>query len=92
MDEREESFLLTTSHPLQSGKWLTIYFGQSAESLSRARYIFFYGWDSYILFKKGRPEKRGSFAPLRSFLSYDFVTADHLKEMQPLESKGETAK
>jgi hypothetical protein len=72
VDEGEESFLLTYPHPLRSGKWVTLYFGQSAEGLSRARYIFFYGWDSYVLFKKGRPEKRGSFAPLRSFICHDF--------------------
>jgi len=72
VDEAEESLLLTYPHPLKPGKWVTIYFGQSAEGLSRARYIFFYGWDSYVLFKKGRPDKRGSFSPLRSFISCDF--------------------
>jgi hypothetical protein len=87
VDEGEESLLLTYPHPLRPGKWVTIYFGQSAEGLSRARYIFFYGWDSYVLFKKGRPEKRGSFSPLQSFISCNFVTANHLNKMQPLESK-----
>jgi len=72
VDDGEESLLLTYPHPLRPGKWVTIYFGQSAEGLSRARYIFFYGWDSYVLFKKGRPEKRGSFSPPRSFISHDF--------------------
>ena len=72
VDEGEESLLLTYPHPLRPGKWVTIYFGQSAEGLSRARYIFFYGWDSYVLFKEGRPEKRGSFSPLKSFISCDF--------------------
>jgi len=92
VDEGEESLLLTYPHPLRSGKWVTLYSGQSAEGLSRARYIFFYGWDSYVLFKRGRPEKRGSFAPLRSFISHDFMTTDHLNKTQPLESKGETAR
>jgi len=72
VDEAEESLLLTYPHPFKHGKWATIYFGQSAEGLSRARYIFFYGWDSYVLFKKGRAEKRGTFSPLRSFISHDF--------------------
>jgi hypothetical protein len=92
VDEGEESLLLTYPHSLRPGKWVTIYFGQSAEGLSRARYIFFYGWDSYVLFKKGRPEKRGNFPPLRSFISYNFMTTDHLNKIQPLESKGETAR
>ena len=72
IDDTEESVLITYPHPLRIGKWVTIYFGKSAEGLSRARYIFFYGWDSYVLFKKGRPGKRGSFAPLRSFVFHDF--------------------
>jgi len=87
VDEGVESLLLTYPHPLRLGKWVTIYFGQSAEGLSRARYIFFYGWDSYVLFKKGRPEKRGGFSPPRSFISHDFMTTGHLNKNQPLESK-----
>jgi hypothetical protein len=78
VDEREESLLFTYPHPLRPGKWVTAYCGQSAEGLSRARYIFFYGWDSYVLFKEGRPEKRGSFPPLKSFISCNFMTANHL--------------
>ena len=92
VDEAEESLLLTYPHPLRPGKWVTIYFGQSAEGLSRARYVFFYGWDSYVLFKKGRPDKRGRFSPLRSFISYDFMPKNHLNKIQPLESKGETTR
>jgi hypothetical protein len=83
VENGEESLLLTYPHPLKSGKWVTIYFGQSAEGLSRARYIFFYGWDSYVLFKNGRPTTRGSFPPSRSFVSYHFMTANHLNEMHP---------
>ena len=92
IEKADESLLLTYPHPLRPEKWVTIYFGQSAEGLSRARYIFFYGWDSYVLFKRGRPEKRGSFSPLRSFVSHDFMTTDHLNKTQPLESNGETAR
>jgi aminopeptidase N len=72
VDEADESLLFTYPHPLRPEKWVTIYFGRSAEGLSRARYIFFYGWDSYVLFKKGRPNNRGCFSPLRSFISHDF--------------------
>jgi len=82
-DEGDESLLLTYRDPLRSGKWVTIYFGRSAEALSRARYIFFYGWDSYILFKKGRVEKRGNFYSLSSSISCDFLSKDHLDLIQP---------
>jgi hypothetical protein len=78
VDEGDESLLLTFPNPLHPGKWVTIYFGRSASALSRARYIFFYGWDSYILFKNGRPKERGNFPPRSSFTSCDFVSKDHL--------------
>jgi hypothetical protein len=77
VDDGEEALLLTYPHPLRPEKWVTLYFGRSAEALSRARYIFFYGWDSYLLFNKGRPVKRGSFPPKQSFISYDFLSKHH---------------
>jgi aminopeptidase N len=83
VNEEEESLLLTTPHPLRPGKWVTIYFGISATALSRARYIFFYGWDSYILFRRGRPAARGSFPPLSSFTSYNFFPKEDLDKIQP---------
>ncbi|OGP88850.1 MAG: hypothetical protein A2156_07610 [Deltaproteobacteria bacterium RBG_16_48_10] len=59
ISEGDESLLLTYSHPFSPKRWITLYFGLSPMSLSRARFIFFYGWDSYILFKNGRPVERG---------------------------------
>jgi aminopeptidase N len=76
VDEGDESLLLTFPNPLHPGKWVTVYFGRSASALSRARYIFFYGWDSYILFKNGRPKERGNFSSRTSFVSYDFMSKD----------------
>jgi aminopeptidase N len=81
--EGDESLLLTFPNPLHPGKWVTIYFGRSASALSRARYIFFYGWDSYILFKNGRPKERGNFSPRSSLVSYDFLSKDHFAKIEP---------
>ena len=74
--EHEESLLLTWPHPLTPGKWVTIYFGNSAAALSRGRFIFFYGWDSYLLFKKGRPAERGDLPPSRSMVFVDLLSRD----------------
>jgi hypothetical protein len=76
VDGEDESLLLTFPHPFEPRKWVTIYFGRSAAGLSRARYIFFYGWDSYILFKKGRPDKRGSFSSVSPSIAYDFLSKE----------------
>jgi hypothetical protein len=74
--EEEDSLLLTYPHPVTPGKWVTIYFGNSAAALSRARFIFFYGWDSYLLFKKGRPTQRGNFLPPLSSVFVDLLSRD----------------
>ncbi len=72
VDEGEESLLLTFSNPLHPGKWVTVYFGRSVNALSRSRVLFFYGWDSYVLFRSGRPKERGNFPSRNSLLSYNF--------------------
>jgi aminopeptidase N len=82
VNEGDESLLLTFAHPVRAGKWVTLYYGVAAPGLSRAQYIFYYGWDSYLLFKKGRPAKRGNLPPLRSFCSYDFLSREHLDVVQ----------
>jgi aminopeptidase N len=82
VNEGDESFLLTFAHPVRAGKWVTLYYGVAAQGLSRAQYIFYYGWDSYLLFKKGRPAKRGNLPPARSFCSYDFLSREHLDVIQ----------
>jgi hypothetical protein len=82
VNEGDESLLLTFPNPLHPGRWMTIYFGRSASALSRARYLFFYGWDSYILFKNGRPKERGNFSPRSSFVSYDFLSKDYFAKIE----------
>jgi aminopeptidase N len=83
VDEGDESLLLSFPNPLHPGKWVTGYFGRSAGALSRARYIFFYGWDSYILFRNGKPQERGNFCPRTSFVSYDFIFKDGSAKIEP---------
>jgi hypothetical protein len=83
IDEGDASLLLTYPHPIQNGKWVTLYFGISPGSLSRAAYIFFYGWDSYVVFKKGRPLKRGTMAPLRSMASCRFLPSPECDATRP---------
>jgi hypothetical protein len=83
VDEAEESLLLTFPNALHPGKWVTVYFGRSVNALSRSRYLFFYGWDSYILFKNGRPKERGNLSPRASFGSHDFISSDDFGKIEP---------
>ncbi|MGR3220566.1 MAG: M20/M25/M40 family metallo-hydrolase [Candidatus Anammoxibacter sp.] len=68
----EYALLFTYRNPQDRSNFITTYFGLSPQAVSRARYIFFYGWDSYIVFKNGRPVKRGSFRSRKSDTVYDF--------------------
>jgi hypothetical protein len=83
VQEEDESLLLTVPRPLHPGRWVTLYFGRSAGALSRARYVFFYGWDSYVLFKNGKPKDRGSFPPGGSFASHNFLSKDDFDRKVP---------
>ncbi|RPJ02547.1 MAG: M28 family peptidase, partial [Deltaproteobacteria bacterium] len=91
VDQDDQSFLLTYPHPLRDGKWVTIYFGRSPETLSRASYIFFYGWDSYLLFENGRPAHRGNFPPGKSFTSYRFSLQEDVSRIEPRKLRGHVA-
>ncbi len=90
VQEEDESLLLTIPRPLRPGKWVTVYFGRSAGALLRARYVFFHGWDSYVLFKNGRPKERGSFAPRRSFASHNFLSREELDKETGKKRHGDT--
>ena len=57
------SVLATFAHPQSPGKFISVYHGNSAAALARARYIFFYGWDSFVVFLDGRLAERGMFPP-----------------------------
>ncbi len=68
----EYSILFSFRNPLNKSNFITTYFGHSAQAISRSHYIFFYGWDGYVVFKNGRPVSRGSFEQKGSKLRYDF--------------------
>ena len=88
VSEGDESLLFTYPHPLRPGKWVTIYFGSSPAGLARARFIFFYGWDSYVLFKGGRPLKRETLQTSHPYVSHDLLPQSHLHRIEPQRLKG----
>lgn len=41
----------------------TVFYGNSVAALARANYIFYYGWDSYVVINKGVPADRRVYEP-----------------------------
>ena len=63
----EMAFLITCSHPDFSNHTVSLFFGLSPEAVTPvARLLFFYGWDSYLVFEQGKVVARGMFQPLHS--------------------------
>jgi hypothetical protein len=59
----ENSILVTFANSERPGRFISVYHGNSPAALARSRYIFFYGWDSYLFFSGGRMTERGMFPP-----------------------------
>jgi len=60
----DQWLLLSTRHPTAEGRFVTVFFGTSEKALARARVIFHYGWDGYLVYA-GRPVARGDFTEIR---------------------------
>lgn len=54
------SLLLSISNPWEINERGTIYLGNSPQSIFKAGYIFFYGWDSWVVYENGNPVDRGT--------------------------------
>ncbi len=62
-DAPNESVLVSLENLRSPGKFVAFYHGNSPSAFTRSRYIFYYGWDSYVIFQDGRPIERGTFPP-----------------------------
>ena len=64
-EEPGHSLLISFPNPLDKEKLVTIFLGNSEKGASAIEpLLFFYGWESYIIFKDGKPIGRGDFPPL----------------------------
>ena len=61
------AFLITCPHPEFSNHTVTLFFGLSPKAVTPvSRLLFYYGWDSYLVFEKGKVVARGMFQPVHS--------------------------
>ncbi len=69
------AFLITCPHPTFSNHTVSLFFGHSPEAATPvARLLFFYGWDSYLVFKQGKVVARGMFEPVHSAREFTIPT------------------
>lgn len=66
-EESETAFLISCPHPRHAEHTVTFFFGWSPEAVRPiSRLLFFYGWESYLVFKQGKVIARGMFQPVHS--------------------------
>jgi hypothetical protein len=67
------AFLITCPHPNFSNHTVSLFFGLSPKAVTPvARLLFFYGWDSYLVFQQGKVVARGMFQPVHSAREFTF--------------------
>ncbi len=71
----EMAFLVTCPHPEFSDHTISLFFGLSPEAVAPvSRLLFFYGWDSYVVFQQGHVVARGMFQPVHSAREFSIPT------------------
>jgi hypothetical protein len=61
------AFLITCPHPNFSNHTVSLFLGLSPKAVTPvARLLFFYGWDSFLVFQQGKVVARGMFQPVHS--------------------------
>ena len=66
-EEPDMAFLITCPHPNFANHTVSLFFGLTPEAVTPvARLLFFYGWDSYLVYKQGKVVARGMFQPVHS--------------------------
>lgn len=93
-DRPDQAILYSFRNPYSEEDIITIYFGNSQEAISRARYIPYYGNDTYIIFEGGQPIERGYLELEETDTKFTFGKLDkktiekHIRFLASAEMKG----
>lgn len=68
------SILLSVRSPYDNKEVIVYYYGNSSTALERARYIPYYGTDTYVVFKDGQPVERGYLERFLLSTRYTFLS------------------
>lgn len=72
-EDRALALLLSCRRPDQPGSVVTLFYGMTSETAAKAaRLLFFYGWQSYLVFRDGAVIARGDWEPLHEELGVRF--------------------
>jgi hypothetical protein len=67
------AFLISCRHPEHPDRIVTLFYGESPSAAAKvARLLFFYGWQSYLVFQDGTVIARGNFSPAKNSLKVTF--------------------
>lgn len=67
------AFLISCPHPDHPDRIVTLFYGGSPSLVAQtARLLFFYGWQSYVVFQDGTIAARGNFSPAKQNLKVTF--------------------
>jgi aminopeptidase N len=67
------AFLISCPHPEHPDRIVTLFYGVSPPATAKvARLLFFYGWQSYLVFQDGTIIARGNFSPTKHRLKVTF--------------------
>jgi hypothetical protein len=73
----EKALLVSCRDPDHPDRVVTLFYGVTAQAAAKvARLLFFYGWQSYLVFQDGVVATRGDFAPSRDELEVRFPDRD----------------
>ena len=71
----DTAVLVSCRHPDHPGHVVTLFYGQTPAAASKvARLLFFYGWQSYVVFRDGAVVARGDFSSSQQDLEVRFDT------------------
>lgn len=93
-DRADHAILYSLRNPYKEEEIITIYLGNSPEATERARYIPYYGNDTYIIFEGGQPIERGYLELEETDTKFTFGKLDrkeienHIRYLASAEMKG----
>ncbi len=74
-EDQDMAFLITCPHPKSPNHTVSFFFGLSPKAVAPVvRLLFFYGWDSYLVFHQGKVVARGMFQPVHSAREFPIPT------------------